>query len=434
MNALEEEYSFLAPTWKLPTVATTSIYPTTFDTYYPSSGAGLNSETIDRNNRTYNARYPPPPPPPPINHRNHPQTINQQPPRRSIPAGPPPPPPALQNHQHSKDQYNEKSNVNLDLTVYHNSHNEYNMPIQPRNNGYTNLQIDNRTLNHPPPPPPQPIQKRVQIIDHNRQTPSTDYMSGRESHNSSPYNNHSPESTQNQQKFKPRHHQNDDNKSDSIHSNVPRSNNFNVHEYLYGLAVPDPGSYVSAFKNHRRRLQDEKTNQKSVMTDYKTFVQNGGFGPAFGNNTDHLAFEEKLQTERKRKTYSKLVRAANQYKVEEQKRIQNNGGQQRNRAYIAPMPRHRQIDATRSHFLSADESRLGIVCRYSILSPILIASLPTRRNVSNSSLLSQSTFDKFHPWNQNDILSGEYYVDRSSRSSSISSYSLLPKINHVPFL
>jgi hypothetical protein len=29
------------------------------------------------------------------------------------------------------------------------------------------------------------------------------------------------------------------------------------------------------------------------MTDYKTFVQNGGFGPAFGN-TDHQTYEEKV--------------------------------------------------------------------------------------------------------------------------------------------
>jgi hypothetical protein len=53
------------------------------------------------------------------------------------------------------------------------------------------------------------------------------------------------------------------------------------------------GSYVSAYKNHRRRLQDEKANPKSVITEYKNFVQNGGFGPAFGN-VDHQTYEEKV--------------------------------------------------------------------------------------------------------------------------------------------
>ena len=30
MNALESEYSFLAPTWKLPTIATPSLYSRTY--------------------------------------------------------------------------------------------------------------------------------------------------------------------------------------------------------------------------------------------------------------------------------------------------------------------------------------------------------------------------------------------------------------------
>jgi hypothetical protein len=36
MNALEAEYSFLAPTWKLPTVATPSMYSRTHGVSYPS--------------------------------------------------------------------------------------------------------------------------------------------------------------------------------------------------------------------------------------------------------------------------------------------------------------------------------------------------------------------------------------------------------------
>jgi hypothetical protein len=46
----------------------------------------------------------------------------------------------------------------------------------------------------------------------------------------------------------------------------------------------------------------------------------------------------------KRKSYSKIVRETNQYKIEEQKRLQNNGGQQRNRITAAlPLPKHRRV-------------------------------------------------------------------------------------------
>lgn len=54
------------------------------------------------------------------------------------------------------------------------------------------------------------------------------------------------------------------------------------------------GSYVNAYRNQRRRLEDEKVNRKSVLTEYKSFVQNGGFGPAFGN-TDHQTYEDKVR-------------------------------------------------------------------------------------------------------------------------------------------
>jgi hypothetical protein len=47
------------------------------------------------------------------------------------------------------------------------------------------------------------------------------------------------------------------------------------------------------YKNQRRRLQDEKVNHKSVITEYKNFLQSGGFGPAFGN-TAHQTYEEKV--------------------------------------------------------------------------------------------------------------------------------------------
>lgn len=55
------------------------------------------------------------------------------------------------------------------------------------------------------------------------------------------------------------------------------------------------GSYVNAYKNQRRRLEDERVSRKSVMTDYKNFVQNGGFGPSFGN-TDFQTYEQKVRS------------------------------------------------------------------------------------------------------------------------------------------
>jgi hypothetical protein len=53
------------------------------------------------------------------------------------------------------------------------------------------------------------------------------------------------------------------------------------------------GSYTDAFKNHQRRLQEEKLGRKSVINEYKTFAQNGGLGPAF-LNTDQRTYEEKV--------------------------------------------------------------------------------------------------------------------------------------------
>ena len=38
MNSLEAEYSFLTPAWRLPTVATRSMYSRTYGTTYSSDG------------------------------------------------------------------------------------------------------------------------------------------------------------------------------------------------------------------------------------------------------------------------------------------------------------------------------------------------------------------------------------------------------------
>jgi hypothetical protein len=209
----------------------------------------------------YNSRYVPPN----SNRRTYPQPTNQKPGERSMQTGPP----LSQSYQQSVDDPDYTFNIN--------SNDQYDMPPQPHNNGYANQQIDNRGLNHPQPHHnghstqqidnrglnhpqphhnghsnqqidnrglnhPQPVQKRVQIIDHNRQTPSTDYIPGRDSRNSY-NNNYTPDLNQTQPKPKLRHDHMDDNKSDSTFPSVQRPNNFKIHEYLYGLSAPDPGLY-----------------------------------------------------------------------------------------------------------------------------------------------------------------------------------------------
>lgn len=141
--------------------------------------------------------------PPNATHRGFPQPNSQQNGGRSMQSRLPPPQPSNDHYQN-----NEYSDDNLDS----NDHNDY-----------SNQQNDNRRLNYS-----QPVQKRVQIIDHNRRTPSTDYISERESQNSYSPNTHR----------KPKVY---DNKSGSTNGSPQRTNNFKIHDYLYGLSAPDPG-------------------------------------------------------------------------------------------------------------------------------------------------------------------------------------------------
>ena len=48
-----------------------------------------------------------------------------------------------------------------------------------------------------------------------------------------------------------------------------------------------------------------------------------------------------MDTEKKRRTYSKVVREQNHYKIEEQKRVQNYHGQQK--SHPAPIPKYRRV-------------------------------------------------------------------------------------------
>lgn len=304
MNSIETEYSFLAPTWKLPSVGMSSYYGLS---YTPTTSRNFPDAS--------NSKYIPP-------NSTARQNFSQQGPGRGGEGArsiqPPP-------NRRSVDEFriNDYSNDILNI----------------------NDQLDSRGTNNPP-PPHQSNQKRVQIVDHNRQTPSVDYISERESHNS-----YSPDLNSSGQKTRSRRDVHDDNKSDST-----RANNFNVHDYLYGLSAPDPGSYVSAYKNQRRRIEDEKFHRKTFVNEYKTFTKNGGFGPAFGNKDLHT-YEERVEAEKKRRIYAQQVRENNQYKIEEHKRMQNNNGQPRNRTQILQQGKLRHPAAVRSHFLSAQEVR-----------------------------------------------------------------------------
>jgi hypothetical protein len=159
--------------------------------------------------------------PPTNNRRTYPATNNHP-----VQSGPHP------SYQQKSKRNNENLNDHLDFTVNVNSNDE---PTQFHDNAHSQQQqMDNRRLNYPA----KPAQKRVQIIDPNRQTPSTDHLSGRESEN---LHSHTPDVNQIQYKPKPNHDYTDDNKSDSTYINIQRPNNFNVHEHLYGLSAPDPG-------------------------------------------------------------------------------------------------------------------------------------------------------------------------------------------------
>lgn len=48
MDTLESEYSFLAPTWKLPTVATPSMYSRTYGTSYLSNEPELGLDWVSK--------------------------------------------------------------------------------------------------------------------------------------------------------------------------------------------------------------------------------------------------------------------------------------------------------------------------------------------------------------------------------------------------
>lgn len=156
--------------------------------------------------------------------------------------------------EQNDEQYKTPRN-NQHESYHNNKPHQHQSQQQPANRGLT---YATNASHHHPPPPPQPSsqfnkKRRVQIVDHNRQTPSTshnDYASGRQSHNST--NGHSvahrtPTSEMNRSKPAVSHSHND-HPDDNRHSHQTGQNS-NIHEYLYGLSAPDPGKQTEKKHN-----------------------------------------------------------------------------------------------------------------------------------------------------------------------------------------
>ncbi|CAF1251245.1 unnamed protein product [Adineta ricciae] len=260
----------------------------------------------------------------------------------------PPPVPHPQFNQQSTNQHRNIVNHSDNFDFAHNTNTEYHMPRQQqqqRNHGLPNAEHNNQGGNFPP--LPQPAPRRLQNADHNHQSFFTDLAPNQE-------NDHSLEMHNFEQKTKSHSRSTNDDMFDSIQSTNHRSNKMNIHEYLYGLSVADSGSYVKTFKNQRRLLSDERNNHRGVMNEYKSFLQNGGFGPQFGK-VNQQTLQEKMEIENKKKLYSKQVRAINQQKIEDQMRLKNSGEQLRNRTYAAPVIQHRRQHELTSHLLFTPE-------------------------------------------------------------------------------
>jgi len=53
MNALEAEYSFLAATWRLPPVATKSMYSRAYGASYPSDTLGSGPDSVSETKHVF---------------------------------------------------------------------------------------------------------------------------------------------------------------------------------------------------------------------------------------------------------------------------------------------------------------------------------------------------------------------------------------------
>lgn len=324
MNSLEAEYSFLAPTWKLPMVGTSStfnrMYGSNPSTNLLESGPDMSFWSTNR----YNSRYVPSYIPPTTVRRNYPLHANYQ---SNFPQ-------QQQNYQTSDGRLIQSGPPYYEQRDFNpNSLNEQNQTFTlPANNEQftnydhqTNSQMVNRGLTYATNNQPSTGQRRrVQIAEQNHQVNQS---------NSNHVVDRSPivsERNENQNKTKPStSNQRDENRFGYT------GNNFNIHDYLYGLSAPDPGSYASGFKRQQRRLQEEKIGRKSVASEFRNFAQNGGFGPAFGNAPSHT-YGEIMENGQRKTNYAKNIREINQQKIEEQKRSQNTISQSKKQSTAKP--------------------------------------------------------------------------------------------------
>ncbi|CAF0764420.1 unnamed protein product [Rotaria sordida] len=400
MNTLEAEYSFLTPTWKLPSVTTSSIYPHTFSTSHLSDVPTSGPHWTLWNGTTYNSRYIPSYVPSTNIRRNYPLSTNysrvgpvimsqqqqnyQSLGNLSMQSGP-------SYYQQTNSLYGDYTNPEdgLNLTISVHPNNGYESYDKNSNYGQSKQQMFNRSLtyskNSQKNRPPINQKRHVQIIDHNRQTPSTvinENISERNSRvsNAASYTHytHTPDPYKSQTKSK-----------------TPLSSQH--HDQT------DESSYTNAYKYHQRRLQDEKLGRKSVVSEYRSFARNGGFGPAFGN-TNNQTYDDKTDTEHRRKTYSKVVHDTNQYKIEEQKRIQNQQGPKKNRP--APVPKHQRAREYANKIERPHHMKPVFQAEFSLLIPIFVPIIIT----SLLNIRCHSRLNYIQDSNRNDFFFDEFNI------------------------
>lgn len=205
------------------------------------------------NNTMYNSRYIPSYVPSTTARRNYSMPSNQQ---RIIP-----PYVSSQQSQQTYQVPNERV-TQSGPPYYQQTNNEYesynnnNMPNYNRsqnqkvNRGLTYATNGQNYQSHPPGQNNQPHlappgkKRRVQIIDQNRQTPSTvgnGFISSRNGYNSTHGQSYpTSDLPKSQQRTGPiQFNQNRDHTDENKFGYQP--NNTNIHEYLYGTSEPDPG-------------------------------------------------------------------------------------------------------------------------------------------------------------------------------------------------
>jgi len=154
-------------------------------------------------------------------------------------------PPVIYSQQQPNYQIYEDRPTQSGPSYYEQTNNQYESYNNRPNYGQPNPQVINRGLtysvNGQSHPAPRGQKRRVQIIDHNRQTPSTagnGFISDRSSYNST---NGQPYSTSDFNKSEQKSQQFVSNQHRNENKFGYTGNNFNIHEFLYGQPQTDSG-------------------------------------------------------------------------------------------------------------------------------------------------------------------------------------------------